>query len=99
MTVFTINMDNPGIVFSVHHLQMTKIKGTFSAYTAKLEAPTILDIHTGIIEIKVDVANICSMDLARNQHLMSADFWDADRFPKIFFKKQILRQIKIAYTS
>ena len=87
MAIFTINMANSEIGFSIRHMRITKVKGTFGSYTAKIEAPTISDLNTGIIEIEIDVASVCTMDLARNQHLISADFFDADRFPKIYFKK------------
>ena len=87
MDIFTINMANSEIGFSIRHMRISKVKGTFGSYTAKIEAPTILDLNTGIIEIEIDVASVCTMDLARDQHLISADFFDADRFPKIYFKK------------
>jgi len=87
MAIFTINMANSEIGFSIRHMRITKVKGTFGSYTAKIEAPTISDLNTGIIEIEIDVASVSTMDLARDQHLISADFFDADRFPKIHFKK------------
>ena len=87
MAIFTINMANSQIGFSIRHMKFSKVKGTFGSYAAKIEAPTILDLDTGIIEIEIDVASVSTMDLARDQHLISADFFDADRFPKIYFKK------------
>ena len=87
MAIFTINMANSEIGFSIRHMRISKVKGTFGSYTAKIEAPTILDLNTGIIEIEIDVASISTMDLARDQHLISADLFDTDRFPKIYFKK------------
>lgn len=87
MAIFTINMANSEIGFAIRHMRITKVKGTFGSYTAKIEAPTISDLNTGIIEIEIDVASVSTMDLARDQHLISADFFDADRFPKIHFKK------------
>ena len=87
MAIFTINMANSEIGFSIRHMRISKVKGTFGSYTAKIEAPTILDLNTGNIEIEIDVASISTMDLARDQHLISADLFDTDRFPKIYFKK------------
>ena len=87
MAIFTVNMANSEIGFSIRHMRISKVKGTFGSYTAKIEAPTILDLNTGIIEIEIDVASISTMDLARDQHLISADLFDTDRFPKIYFKK------------
>lgn len=87
MAIFTINTANSEIGFSIRHMRISKVKGTFGSYTAKIEAPTILDLNTGNIEIEIDVASISTMDLARDQHLISADLFDTDRFPKIYFKK------------
>ena len=87
MAIFTINMARSEISFSIRHMRLSKVKGIFGSYTAKIEAPTIQQLNTGSIEIEIDVASISTMDLARDQHLISADFFDADRFPKIYFKK------------
>ena len=87
MAIFTINMANLEMGFSIRHMRISKVKGTFSSYTAKIEAPTMLDLNTGIIEIEIDVASISTMNLARDQHLISTDFFDTGRFPKIYFKK------------
>ena len=87
MAIFTINKANSEIGFSVRHMRLSKVKGTFGSFTAKIETPNILDFSEGIIEVEIDVASVSTMDLARDQHLISADFFDADRFPKIYFKK------------
>ncbi|MFF5996232.1 YceI family protein [Lysinibacillus sp. KU-BSD001] len=87
MAHFTVDMAHSEIGFSVRHMKISKVKGTFGSYTAKIEAPTIQELHASKIEIEIDVASISTRDLARDQHLISADFFDADRFPKIYFTK------------
>ena len=94
MAVFTINMANSEIGFSIIHMRFSKVKGTFGSYTAKIEAPTVSDLNLGIIEFEIDVASICTKDLPRDQHLISADFFDTDRFPKIYFKKTNLTAVE-----
>lgn len=87
MTVFTVDKARSEICFTVRHMRISKVKGTFGSYTARIEAPTIAELHRGLIDIEIDVASISTMDTARDQHLLSADFFDADRFPKIYFSK------------
>jgi len=99
MAIFTINMANSEIGFAIRHMRITKVKGTFGSYTAKIEAPTISDLNTGIIEIEIDVASVSTMDLARDQHLISADFLMPIDSQKFISKRRILRQVKMAYTG
>lgn len=90
MTIFTVDKAHSEICFTVRHMRISKVKGTFSSYTARIEAPTIAELHSGLIDIEIDVASISTMDTARDQHLLSANFFDADRFPKIYFSKTTL---------
>ncbi|KGR86097.1 YceI family protein [Lysinibacillus odysseyi] len=90
MTIFTVDKARSEICFTVRHMRISKVKGTFASYNVKIEAPAITDLHKGIIDIEIDVASISTLDAARDQHLVSADFFDADRFPKIYFTKTSL---------
>lgn len=92
MAIFTVDKARSEICFTVRHMRISKVKGTFASYNAKIEAPTIADLHRSVIDIEIDVASISTMDIARDQHLISADFFDADRFPKIYFSKTSLTQ-------
>lgn len=83
----TINKANCKITFSIRYMRVSKVTGKFNSFNAKIEAPSVDELKNGTIEIEIDVPSISTQDLARDQHLISADFFNADRFPKIFFKK------------
>lgn len=90
MSIVTVNSLNSKISFSIRHMQFTKVTGSFGSFTANIEAASITELSYGNIEIEIDVASISTNNLARDQHLISADFFDADRYPKIYFKKSTL---------
>ncbi len=87
MNVLTINKLKSEINFSVRHMRISNVKGTFKSFTVNLQAESPADFLTSPIDIEIDVASISTQDLARDQHLISAEFFDADRFPKIYFRK------------
>lgn len=85
MAKFMIDKTHSSIGFSVKHMMITKVNGTFTSYNANIEADNIEDISNGKIEIIIDVASINTNYAERDNHLISADFFHADKYPKITF--------------
>lgn len=70
--------------FSVKHMMVSKVKGTFDQFTAEIEAnPT--DLTTASIQFKIDVASINTRNNDRDNHLRSADFFDVEQYPNLTF--------------
>ncbi|WP_314422142.1 YceI family protein [uncultured Microbacterium sp.] len=71
------------VTFSVRHMMISKVRGTFGVKSATLIAPeNPLDAR---VEASVDVTSIDTKDEGRDQHLRSADFFDTENFPTMDF--------------
>lgn len=86
MTQWTVDQSHSSVGFEVKHMMVSKVKGEFDSYTAEVEAADLTDLTTASIAFKFDVASINTRSGDRDNHLKSADFFDAEKFPAIEFK-------------
>lgn len=93
MKIYTLDTINSEIRFSVGYLKTATVEGHFTSFSGELKADSakqLLDIE---IEFEIYVASINTHEPIRNQHLISADFFHTDLYPKIHFKKTSIQQI------
>ncbi|MGE8203537.1 YceI family protein [Heyndrickxia sp. NPDC080065] len=82
---WAIDSVHSSVDFSVKHMMVSKVKGTFHQFNAVVEAnPT--DLTTATIDFNIDVESIDTRNNDRDNHLRSADFFDVAQFPKMTFK-------------
>ena len=71
------------VTFSVRHMMISKVRGTFGVKSATLYAPeNPLDAR---VEATVDVSSVDTNDSGRDGHLRSADFFDVENHPTMEF--------------
>lgn len=71
------------VTFSVRHMMISKVRGSFGVKSATLIAPeNPLEIT---VDATVDVSSVDTNDEGRDAHLRSADFFDTESFPTIEF--------------
>ncbi len=71
------------VTFSVRHMMISKVRGTFGVKSATLVAPeNPLDAS---VQASVDVTSIDTKDEGRDGHLRSADFFDTENYPTMEF--------------
>ncbi|WP_142827305.1 YceI family protein [Planococcus soli] len=85
MKKWTVDTAHSEIGFSVKHMMISKVKGSFTSYEAVVEANEE-NLQGALIDFKIDVASINTNNTDRDNHLRSADFFDAEQFPYITFK-------------
>src|SRR3954468_12813182 len=71
--------------FEVKHMMIATVRGRFSSFDGRLEAAEDDPSHSRA-EGRVDVASIDTGNADRDNHLRSADFFDAERYPRITFE-------------
>lgn len=70
--------------FAVRHMMVTTVRGTFQKLAGTVEFDG-KNIETIAAQATIDVASIDTREPKRDEHLRSADFFDAARFPAITF--------------
>jgi polyisoprenoid-binding protein YceI len=83
-TVWAIDPTHSSIDFSVKHMMIANVKGTFHTFEAKVEADPE-DLTTAGIEFNIDVNSIDTRNSDRDAHLRSADFFETEKYPSIHF--------------
>jgi polyisoprenoid-binding protein YceI len=72
------------IAFSVRHMMISTVRGNFTSFSGSAEFDPEA-IEQGSIEVEIDAASINTRDETRDAHLRSADFLDAENYPKLTF--------------
>jgi polyisoprenoid-binding protein YceI len=80
-----IDKAHSDITFTVRHMIITKVRGRFLKWDGTLTLDEE-DWSKSRIDVAIDAASISTNDEKRDAHLRSADFLDAEKFPKLTFK-------------
>jgi polyisoprenoid-binding protein YceI len=79
---YTVDPDHSSFGFGVRHMGISTFRGSFSGVTATVEAEADGLSISGVVPVEgIDVTS--PIDL--RQHLLSADFFDAEHHPQIRF--------------
>lgn len=84
-TKWIVDPTHSAIEFSVKHMMIAKVKGSFNKFEASILANPS-DLTTAEIDFAVDVASIDTRNADRDNHLRSADFFDVEKNPTLTFK-------------
>lgn len=72
------------VEFSVNHLVVFKVSGSFNDYQGVIEADSGSKVLTSV-QADINVASIDTREVKRDSHLLSADFFDAENHPLMTF--------------
>ncbi|HKO76657.1 MAG TPA: YceI family protein [Flavobacterium sp.] len=79
------------VYFKIKHLEIATVTGRFDEITGTAEAEE--DFENAEFSFTANVDSINSNDQKRDTHLKSADFFDAEKFPKITFHSTKFKRI------
>ena len=82
---WALDAAHSSVEFSVRHMMIAKVKGSFGQFDATIEADPA-DLTTADIAFSIDVASVDTKNGDRDAHLRGADFFDAENYPKLTFK-------------
>ncbi|KTR94937.1 polyisoprenoid-binding protein [Microbacterium testaceum] len=77
------------VTFTVRHMMISKVRGTFGMKSATLVAPE--NPLEATVEASVDVTSVDTKDEGRDQHLRSAEFFDIETYPTMDFRSTGVR--------
>jgi polyisoprenoid-binding protein YceI len=82
-----IDASHSSVGFSVRHMMITNVKGEFEKFEGEVSYdPTRPEAAQ--VRASIDVSSITTREEKRDAHLRSADFFDAEEFPKITFQSR-----------
>ena len=93
---FNVDMDHSTIGFSVKHMVISKVHGNFTDYKVELNYDAG-KIENSTVSAIIKTAGINTSNEKRDEHLRSADFFDAEKYPSITFKSTKVKKIKEGY--
>lgn len=79
-----IDSSHSHIQFSVRHMMISRVKGTFETFSGKIDLDEANPNNT-VLNISIEAASINTRDGQRDGHLKSADFLDVATFPALTF--------------
>jgi polyisoprenoid-binding protein YceI len=86
-TTWTIDPTHSEVGFTVKHMMITKVNGTFDAVNAVIDAED--GFKNAVIEATIETASVNTRNEQRDGHLKSADFFDVENHPIITFKAEV----------
>ena len=84
-TKWAIDPAHSEIGFKVKHMMFTNVSGNFEKFDASIETEGD-DFSTAKFDFSGETSSITTGNADRDNHLKSADFFDAEQFPKLTFK-------------
>lgn len=80
-----VNKEHSTIGFTVRHMKISKVSGTFNEFEASVEADPN-DLTDADIEFKIEANSIDTRNKGRDDHLRSGDFFETEKYPHLKFK-------------
>jgi polyisoprenoid-binding protein YceI len=88
-TKWVLDPAHSELQFKVKHLMITTVTGNFTNLTAELETEDD-DFETGKATFQAEVASVHTGNADRDKHLVTGDFFDAEKYPTLTFESTSL---------
>lgn len=85
MNTYKLDPTHSSISFSIKHMMIAKVRGSFDKFDAKL-VYNKNEPEKSSAEATIEAGSINTNEAQRDTHLKSADFFDVDSFPSLLFK-------------
>ncbi len=82
---WTIDAGHSQIHFTVRHMMLSKARGDFQRFSGTVEFNEQHPAQSSV-DVQIEVASLTTRDEKRDEHLLSADFFDAATYPYLTFK-------------
>ena len=89
---WTVDKAHSRLGFSITHLSVAELGGTFNSIDAKLTSAKP-DFTDAVVELTADVNSINTDNEQRDGHLKTPDFFDAAKFPTLTFKSTSFQKV------
>jgi len=91
-TTWTLDKSHAKLGFSVTHMLISEVEGSFRDFDAKFTASKD-DLTDAKIELTAQVASVNTDNADRDKHLQAPDYFDAAKYPTITFKGKAFKKV------
>ena len=91
MSIWTLDPAHSQIEFAVKHMMVTTVRGQFRKFSAEVDFDEQHPEHSSVVA-HIDASSIDTGMEARDAHLRSGDFFDAEAFPELVFRSTSVEQ-------
>lgn len=91
MAHFEIDPSHSEIVFKVKHLMITNVSGKFTSFSGSLDTTDETNFTDAKAHFEAEIASIDTNSKDRDTHLKSADFFNAEAYPKLQFNSTSIK--------
>lgn len=91
-TEWTIDQAHSSIGFSVKHMVVSTVRGSFGKFEGKVTFDPAKPASFNA-ELTIDVKSIYTGVEKRDEHLRNSDFFDAEKYPQIKYKSKKLESL------
>jgi polyisoprenoid-binding protein YceI len=91
-TKWVIDPVHSSVNFNIEHLVISEVEGKFKTYNGTISTSKP-DLTDAIINFDIDVKSIDTDNDMRDKHLVSPDFFEADKYPQMTFKSTSLKKL------
>lgn len=88
---WSVDKAHSKIAFSVPHMAISEVEGNFKDFDATLVSKSD-DFNGAEVTFTAKTASIDTDNERRDNHLRSADFFDAEKYPELSFKGNLVKQ-------
>lgn len=91
-TTWKLDPTHSEVAFKVKHLVITTVTGYFRSFDGTVVTENESDFTTGKVNFTIDTSSIDTNQAQRDEHLKSADFFDANNYPQITFSSTSIEE-------
>jgi len=88
---YKLDPSHTSVEFVARHLMISKVRGGFTQPEGTIHIDEVPERSS--VEVTIPVDSLNSGDAARDQHLLSADFFDVEKYPTITFKSTAVEHV------
>lgn len=88
---WSIDKSHARLGFSISHMMVSEVEGSFKKVDAKIDAPKE-DFSDAVVELTAEAASVSTDNEKRDEHLKGADFFDVTKFTTVTFKSKSFKK-------
>jgi polyisoprenoid-binding protein YceI len=92
LSKWNIDAAHSSLQFSVRHMVITKVRGSFKLFTGTLDLDDSDELALAKVDVVIDASSIDTAEPKRDEHLKGSDFLDTASYPTLTFQSRTIER-------